>query len=67
MRHLSVILLSILMVATPALADDGRYKVLKELGDGTYLVLDTQTGGSKICIGKVSDDTCIEYSRGGSD
>ena len=67
MRHLSVVLISMLMMATPALADGGQYVVLKETSDGVYLVLDTQTGGTKICVGKVSEETCIENSRGGSD
>jgi hypothetical protein len=62
MRHLSVILM---LMATPALADNGRYKVLKDLTGGVYLVLDTVTGGTKICVGKVSDETCVAYSRGG--
>ncbi len=62
MRYLSV---ALVLMASPTIADDGRYQVLKESGDGTYLVLDTQTGGTKICIGKVSEETCIENSRGG--
>jgi hypothetical protein len=67
MRQLSITLISILLMATPALADDGRYVVLKETSDGVYLVLDTETGGTKICVGKVSAENCIENSRGGSD
>ena len=61
MRHLTVVLM---LMATPTLADDGRYVVLKDLTGGMYLVLDTSTGGTNICVGKVSESTCTLWSQG---